>query len=152
MLFLAGGGVLAFFLTREQPVYLKSVTLNQTERSYYLNEVFDYTGLYFIAEYSDGRKENIELTIGGDLLNQITASTYGTYSVGNAFVGIYGACSTSVLGMIIGSNFIDDGRCNNASVVVSSHNLSSEKQFRNPIEYGAPRPSSATFTATGSIS
>lgn len=94
-------------------------------------------------------KKDIELTIGGDLLNQITASTYGTYSVGNAFIGIYGACSTSVLGMIIGSNFIDDGRCNNASVVVSSHNLSSEKQFRNPIEYGAPRPSSATFTATG---
>ena len=95
------------------------------------------------------KKENIELTIGGDLLNQITASTYGTYSVGKSFVGIYGACSTSVLGMIIGSNFIDDGRCKNACVVVSSHNLSSEKQFRNPIEYGAPRPSSATFTATG---
>lgn len=94
-------------------------------------------------------KKDIELTIGGDLLNQITASTYGTYSVGNAFVGIYGACSTSVLGMIIGSNFIDDGRVKNACVVVSSHNLSSEKQFRNPIEYGAPRPSSATFTATG---
>lgn len=95
------------------------------------------------------RKEEIELTIGGDLLNQITASTYGTYSVGKSFIGIYGACSTSVLGMIVGSNFIDDKRCNNACVVVSSHNLSSEKQFRNPIEYGAPRPSSATFTATG---
>lgn len=95
------------------------------------------------------RKDEIELTIGGDLLNQITASTYGTYSVGKSFVGIYGACSTSVLGMIIGSNFIDDGRCKNACVVVSSHNMSSEKQFRNPTEYGAPRPSSATFTATG---
>lgn len=95
------------------------------------------------------KKENIELTIGGDLLNQITASTYGTYSVGDAFIGIYGACSTSVLGMIIASNFIDDKRCSNACCVVSSHNLSSEKQFRNPIEYGAPRPSSATFTSTG---
>ena len=95
------------------------------------------------------KKENIDLTIGGDLLNQITASTYGTYNVGDAFIGIYGACSTSVLGMIIGSNFIDDKRCKNTCVVVSSHNLSSEKQFRNPIEYGAPRPSSATFTATG---
>ena len=62
VLVLAGGGVLAFFLTRETPVYLKSVTLNQTERSYYLDQRFDYTGLYFIAEYSDGRKENIELT------------------------------------------------------------------------------------------
>ena len=95
------------------------------------------------------KKEEFELMIGGDLLNQITASTYGTYSVGNSFVGIYGACSTSVLGMIIGSNFVDDKRCNNACVVVSSHNMSSEKQFRNPTEYGAPRPSSATFTATG---
>ena len=95
------------------------------------------------------KKEDIELMIGGDLLNQITASTYGTYGVGNGFIGIYGACSTSVLGMILGSNFVDDKKVNNACVVVSSHNMSSEKQFRNPTEYGAPRPSSATFTATG---
>ena len=95
------------------------------------------------------KKEEIELTIGGDLLNQITASTYGTYGVGNSFIGVYGACSTSVLGMIIGSNFIDDKRVKNACIVVSSHNMSSEKQFRNPTEYGAPRPSSATFTSTG---
>ncbi len=95
------------------------------------------------------KKENIDVTIGGDLLNQITASTYGTYSVGKSFVGVYGACSSSVLGMIIGSNFIDDKRVKNACVVVSSHNMSSEKQFRNPTEYGAPKPSSATFTATG---
>ena len=105
--------------------------------------------LVMLMKKTGYKKDEIGLTIGGDLLNQITASTYGTYSVGGAFVGIYGACSTSVLGMIIASNFIDDGRCNNACSVVSSHNLSSEKQFRNPIEYGAPRPSSATFTATG---
>ena len=105
--------------------------------------------LVMLLKKTGMKKEDIDLTIGGDLLNQITASTYGTYNIGNAFVGIYGACSTSVLGMIIGSNFVDDKRCNNACVVVSSHNLSSEKQFRNPIEYGAPRPSSATFTATG---
>lgn len=95
------------------------------------------------------KKEDIDVTIGGDLLNQIVASTYGTYNVGKSFVGMYGACSSSVLGMILGSNFVDDNRCKNACVVVSSHNMSSEKQFRNPTEYGAPRPSSATFTATG---
>ncbi len=94
-------------------------------------------------------KKDIDVTIGGDLLNQIAASTYGTYNVGNSFIGVYGACSTSVLGMIIGSNLVDDERAKNACVVVSSHNMSSEKQFRNPTEYGAPRPGSATFTATG---
>ena len=105
--------------------------------------------LVMIMKKTGMKKEEIELVIGGDLLNQIAASTYGTYGVGKSFVGIYGACSTSILGMILGSNFIDDKRISNACVVVSSHNMSSEKQFRNPTEYGAPKPSSATFTATG---
>lgn len=55
------GSVMALMFTRKKPVYLKHVTLNQTERVYYLNDKFDYTGLYFIAEYSDGRIENIKL-------------------------------------------------------------------------------------------
>ena len=153
-------------------VYIKdtSTVVGPYEKDGPLKKYFDktYSDLYFGEKYFEKaevklvkdalvllmkktglKKENIELTIGGDLLNQITASTYGTYSVGDAFIGIYGACSTSVLGMIIASNFIDDKRCSNACCVVSSHNLSSEKQFRNPIEYGAPRPSSATFTSTG---
>lgn len=97
-------------------------------------------------------KDDIDLVIGGDLLNQISASTYGTNGYGKSFIGIYGACSSSVLGMIIGSNFIDDKRVDNVVVTISSHNMSSEKQFRNPTEYGAPKPKSATFTATGSAS
>lgn len=97
-------------------------------------------------------KNDVDLVIGGDLLNQISASTYGANGYGKSFIGIYGACSSSVLGMIIGSNFVDDGRVNNAIVTISSHNMSSEKQFRNPTEYGAPKPKSATFTATGSAS
>ena len=95
-------------------------------------------------------KNEIELVVGGDLLNQITASTYGTCGVGKSFIGVYGACSSSVLGMIIASNFIESKKINNALCVVSSHNMSSEKQFRYPTEYGAPRPDSATFTSTGS--
>jgi len=97
-------------------------------------------------------KENVDMVVGGDLLNQITASTYGTCGYGKSFVGVYGACSSSVLGMIIGSNFIDSKRVKNTIVSVSSHNMSSEKQFRNPTEYGAPKPQSATFTATGAAS
>ena len=51
--------------------------------------------------------------------------------------------------MIIASNFIESGMIGNAICIVSSHNMTSEKQFRYPTEYGAPRPNSATFTATG---
>ena len=34
-------------------------------------------------------------------------------------------------------------------VSTSSHNMVSEKQFRNPTEYGTPKPKTATFTTTG---
>lgn len=94
-------------------------------------------------------KKDIDLVIGGDLLNQIAASTYGCYGVGKSFIGIYGACSSSVLGLIIASNFIESRFISNSICLVSSHNMTSEKQFRYPTEYGAPRPNSATFTATG---
>ena len=97
-------------------------------------------------------KKEFDLVLAGDLLNQITASTYGTVDYGKGFIGVYGACSSSVLEMIIASNFIESKQVNNALCVVSSHNMSSEKQFRNPTEYGAPKPRSATFTATGAAS
>ena len=94
-------------------------------------------------------KKEIDMVVGGDLLNQITASTYGACNVGNSFIGIYGACSSSVLGMIIAANFIQAKFIENAICLVSSHNMSSEKQFRYPTEYGALKPNSCTFTATG---
>lgn len=59
---LAVGGVMIYLFTKEKPVYLKSVTLNQTERDYLIGSEFDYTKLYFIAEYSDGNKKYVTLT------------------------------------------------------------------------------------------
>ncbi len=105
--------------------------------------------LVMIMKKSGINKSSIDLVIGGDLLNQITASTYGASGVGNSFIGVYGACSSSVLGLIIGANFIEGNFISNCACLVSSHNMSSEKQFRYPTEYGAPKPSSATFTSTG---
>ena len=51
--------------------------------------------------------------------------------------------------MIVASNFIEGGFVKNSIIEVSSHNSASEKQFRNPVEYGAPKGDSTTFTATG---
>ncbi len=96
--------------------------------------------------------KEIDLIIGGDLLNQICATSYALQKFKIPHLGIFSACSTSTEGMLIAANFIDSGKIRNAIVSVSSHNLSSEKQFRNPVEYGAPRPSSATFTTTGGAS
>lgn len=97
-------------------------------------------------------RKDINLLISGDLLNQVTSSSYAALRQGMPFLGIYSACASSVEGMIIGASMIDGGKINNCIAAVSSHNMSSEKQFRNPTEYGAPKPNSSTFTATGGAS
>ncbi len=97
-------------------------------------------------------KQDVDLVIAGDLLNQISASCYATNSFNSPFLGIYSACATSCEGIILASTFIESGNVKNCIAATSSHNMSSEKQFRNPTEYGAPKPKTATFTATGGAS
>lgn len=97
-------------------------------------------------------KENIDLVISGDLLNQVSASCYAAEKIKKPFLGVYSACASNVEGMIIGSNFIENNLIKTCLCSTSAHNMSSEKQFRNPTEYGAPKPKTATFTATGGAS
>lgn len=107
--------------------------------------------LQILLRKTKNKKDSIDLVIGGDLSNQITATTFGInkVGVGNAYFGLYNACATSIEEIIIASSLIDSKRINNAICITSSHNMTSEKQFRNPTEYGAPKPNGATFTATG---
>lgn len=98
------------------------------------------------------KNDDIDVIISGDLMNQITSSCYSSEKFGFPFLGIYSACATSIEGIILGSTMIDSLKINRAIAATSSHNMSSEKQFRNPTEYGAPKPKTATFTATGGAS
>ena len=95
---------------------------------------------------------NIDLIISGDLQNQITSSSYAVLKYKIPFIGIYSACASSMEGIIIGASMIDGGKAKNCIVATSSHNMTSEKQFRNPTEYGAPKPRTSTFTSTGGAS
>ncbi len=95
---------------------------------------------------------DIDLAISGDLLNQNSTSNYTYRYFEFPFMGIYGACSTSMQGIILGSTYIDNYGNKNIIVSTSSHNSSAEKQYRSPTEYGGPKPSSATFTVTGAAS
>ena len=51
--------------------------------------------------------------------------------------------------IIVASSFLENNYISSAICFTSSHNLASEKQFRNPIEYGYTKPKTATFTSTG---
>ncbi len=93
----------------------------------------------------------IDVLIGGDLSNQIAITSFSAKHFTIPFLGIYNACATFAEGLLLASNFIENKVMKNALVVTSSHNLNSERQFRFPIEYGAPRASTTTFTATGAV-
>ena len=49
-------------------------------------------------------------------------------------------------------NYLENEKNKKAICTTSSHNMTSERQFRNPVEYGAPKPKTTTFTVTGAAS
>ena len=102
-----------------------------------------------MLDKTNKKDSDINLIISGDLQNQIASSDYAIREFDIPFLGIYNACATSSEGMIIGATFIDNKSVKNCLVSTVSHNTSAEKQYRNPTEYGTPKPETATFTVTG---
>lgn len=105
-----------------------------------------------LLEKTKSKDIDIDLIISGDLQNQIASSDYAIREFNIPFLGIYNACATSAEGLIIASTFIDSKKAKNCIVSTVSHNTCAEKQYRNPTEYGTPKPATATFTATGGAS
>lgn len=95
------------------------------------------------------KKEDVQLFLSGDLVNQIISSSFTARTLGVPFLGIYGACSSSMEGLALASLIVDGGYAENALCSASSHNAASEKQYRYPTEYGAQKPPYAQWTVTG---
>ena len=93
----------------------------------------------------------LDLIIGSDLTNQlgITNTTMTKYNI--PYIGIYNACASFPLGIILAGNMIKNTSFNNIGILVSSHNLTAEKTYRYPVEYGSLRKRYETFTATGAV-
>jgi stage V sporulation protein AD len=93
--------------------------------------------------------EDINFLLAGDLLNQIVSANYTARGNGIPFLGVFGACSTSMESLALGAALVDGGFENRVIAAVSSHNATAERQFRYPTEYGGQKPDTATFTVTG---
>lgn len=96
------------------------------------------------------RQSDINYILAGDLLNQCVGAHYSVRDLDIPFLGLYGACSTMTESLSIGSMLVDGGFADYAMCLTSSHFCSSERQFRNPLEYGGQRTPSAQWTVTGS--
>lgn len=100
-------------------------------------------------EKSGKQPSDIGVYLAGDLLNQNITASFSAQQLGVPFMGIYGACSSSMLSMTIGASFVSAGYIDHAIVGVSSHNCTAEKQYRYPTEYGGQKPDTAQWTVTG---
>lgn len=92
--------------------------------------------------------EQVDVILGGDLLNQCIASAYAVREQGRPFLGLYGACSTMAESLTLASLLVESGAARKALAVTSSHFCSSERQFRFPLDYGGVRTPTAQHTAT----
>lgn len=95
------------------------------------------------------KKEDIDLILGGDLSNQLCATSFGIENLNISYLGTFSACATSMESIIVASKVLENKKNKKAICITSSHNLAAEKQFRNPTEYGYTKPKTATFTSTG---
>ena len=95
------------------------------------------------------KKKDINFFFSGDLSNQIISSSFVARTIEIPFLGIYGACSSSMEGLALSSMIVDSKYAQNALAATSSHNAVAEKQYRYPTEYGAQKPPTAQWTVTG---
>lgn len=100
-------------------------------------------------EKANMKKEDIQFFLSGDLMNQIISSSFTARTLGTPYLGIFGACSSSMEGLALGSLLIDSKSAQYVLAGASSHNASVEKQFRYPTEYGSQKPPTAQWTVTG---
>ena len=82
-------------------------------------------------------------------MNQIISSTFAARTMTIPFLGVFGACSTSMLSLALAALLVNSGSANFALAVTGSHNAGAEKQYRYPTEYGSQKPPTAQFTVTG---
>lgn len=95
------------------------------------------------------KKEDIQFFLSGDLMNQIISSSFCARTLGTPYLGLFGACSTSMEGLALASLIIDSQCARYVLCGTASHNATVEKQFRYPTEYGGQKPPSAQWTVTG---
>lgn len=109
-----------------------------------LKDAFNYA-----FKKSKYKESDIGIMFGGDLLNQITSSSYISSLYDIPFVGTFSACSSFALTIGLAASYIEANYVNNAIAFTSSSNATAERQFRYPLEYGGQKKETSTYTVTG---
>lgn len=123
--------------------------MNQSESYEIAESKMLHEACMLCAKKAGISKDQIDVMLGGDLLNQIVSTTLAARSLERPFLGLYGACSTMAESLLLGSVMVDGGYAGNALSTAGSHYCTAERQFRYPLEYGNQRTPAAQWTVTG---
>ncbi len=93
--------------------------------------------------------DDVDLVIAGDLLNQITVSSFAIRDFNLPFLGVYSACASFGEALFLGASMINTGDYKNIVCLTSSHFSSAERQYRFPLELGNQRTPTSQWTVTG---
>ena len=100
-------------------------------------------------ENANLKKDDIDLLISGDLLNQIISASFSARQLGIPFIGVYSACSTMSEAFAMGASLVNAGYADTVIAATGSHFSSAERQYRYPLELGCTRPPQSQWTVTG---
>lgn len=102
------------------------------------------------ASLADARSKvgDVQLLISGDLLNQMTTTSYAARNFNMPHLGVYSACSTYTEAISLASALLSGNFFTSIACATVSHFATAERQFRYPLEYGCQRPPYAQWTVT----
>lgn len=101
-----------------------------------------------VMEKANIKNLDVDFFLSGDLVNQMTPTTFAAREIASSFIGMFSACATSVSSTIIASLLTELGASEFAIAGASSQHNSIERQFRYPNLYGAQKPATAQWTVT----
>ena len=139
----ACGPLGGYFDFKEKDDKMGEKTFEKGERKMFLKTIS------YAIKKSGFSKDEIDLYVGGDLMNQLVSSNYTAEELEIPFLGLYNACATMTESLIIGSTFLESGALKNVICATGSHFSTAERQYRYPLEFGNQRQSYAQWTVTG---
>ncbi len=107
--------------------------------------------IIYILRKEELKKDDVDFFISCDLTNQLMVSNVAARDIDIPYLGIYSACSSFTEELLIASLAISNNY-RKVLCVTSGHSNTSERQFRNPIEYGSPKPDYSTYTVSAATS
>ena len=102
---------------------------------YYGEKTHEKAEIKMVEEVITTMKNKIDLIVGGNLSNQLGTMNIALRDINTSFLGLYSACATFAESVINASSLLQNKAISNALVITNSHALTSERQFRFPVEY-----------------